>query len=59
MIKVLYDKQNRIAYITLNRPEALNALADELNSELWEIWDDFNKDDSVDVAILTGAGKAF
>ncbi|MCP4369020.1 MAG: enoyl-CoA hydratase/isomerase family protein [Deltaproteobacteria bacterium] len=59
MTKVLYDKQNRIAYITLNRPEALNALDDELNSELWEIWDDFNKDDSLDVAILTGAGKAF
>ncbi len=59
MAKVLYEKRNRIGYITLNRPDALNALDDELNSELWTVWDDFAKDDSLDVGILTGAGKAF
>lgn len=59
MAKVLYEKRNRTGYITLNRPDALNALDDELNSELWAVWDDFAKDDSVDVGILTGAGKAF
>jgi enoyl-CoA hydratase len=59
MRKVVYKKKNRIAYITLNRPEALNALDDELNEELWNTWRDFNDDSSVDVAILTGAGKAF
>jgi len=56
---VIYEKRNRIAYITLNRPDALNALDDELNSRLWKVWDDFAKDESVDVAILTGSGKAF
>jgi hypothetical protein len=59
MTKVLYEKRNRIGYITLNRPETLNALDDELNSELWAVWDDFGRDDSLDVGILTGAGKAF
>jgi enoyl-CoA hydratase len=59
MSKVGYEKRNRIGYTTLNRPEALNALDDELNDAMWEVWADFNADDSVDVAIVTGAGKAF
>jgi enoyl-CoA hydratase/carnithine racemase len=59
MSKVLYEKRGRIAYITLNRPDALNALDDDLNAELWEVWRDFDIDESVDVAILTGSGKAF
>ena len=59
MDNVLYEKRNRIGYVTLNRPDALNALDDHLNEELWSVWDDFARDDSLDVAILTGAGKAF
>jgi enoyl-CoA hydratase len=59
MAKVLYEKRNGIGYITLNRPDALNALDDELNNELWTVWNDFATDQSVYVAILTGAGKAF
>ena len=59
MAKVLYEKRDRIGYITLNRPDALNALDDELNEELWAVWADFARDDLLDVAILTGAGKAF
>lgn len=59
MGKVLYEKRDRIGYVTLNRPEALNALDDDLNDALWKVWADFGADDSTDVAILTGAGKAF
>jgi enoyl-CoA hydratase/carnithine racemase len=59
MEKVIYEKRNRIGYVKLNRPDALNALDDEINEELWSVWDDFAKDDSLDVAILTGSGKAF
>ena len=36
MGKVVYEKRDRIGYVTLNRPEALNALDDELNDALWE-----------------------
>ena len=59
MDKVVYEKRDRIGYVTLNRPEALNALDDGLNDALWDVWADFNADDSTDIAIVTGAGKAF
>ena len=59
MPKVLYEKGDRVARVTLNRPEAKNAIDDETNALLWEIWSDFAADDSVDVAILTGTGDAF
>jgi enoyl-CoA hydratase/carnithine racemase len=55
-----YEKRGRIAYVTLNRPEVLNALHARANHELAGIWDDFAADEDVWVAILTGAGdRAF
>ena len=39
-MKVIYGKRDRIGYVTLNRPETLNALDDELNDALWEVWAD-------------------
>ena len=59
MEKVIYEKKNRIGYITLNRPDVLNALDDDLNDALWQVWSDFSADDSIDVAILTGSGRSF
>src|SRR5574343_2011680 len=59
MSVALYEKRERIAYVTLNRPEAMNALNDGLNDALWAIWADFEADPEVDVAILTGNGRAF
>ena len=59
MPKVLYEKSGRIGYVTLNRPEAKNAIDPETHELLWGIWEDFRDDDSVDVAIVTGAGDAF
>jgi enoyl-CoA hydratase len=56
---VIYEKRDRIAYVTLNRPEARNALDDKLNAQLWDVWSDFAEDPVLDVAILTGRGKAF
>jgi len=44
MGSVLFEKRNRIGYITLNRPEALHALNDELNDALWDVWKEFNED---------------
>ncbi len=59
MSKVLYEKRDRIAYVTFNRPEAKNAIDPEMQDLLVETWTDFRDDDAVDVAIVTGAGDAF
>ena len=59
MSKVLYEKRDRIAYVTFNRPEAKNAIDPEMHDLLVETWTDFRDDDTVDVAIVTGAGDAF
>ena len=55
-----YEKRGRIAVITLNRPEALNALNGDVQRELHDAMVDFRDDDDLWVAILTGAGdRAF
>jgi enoyl-CoA hydratase/carnithine racemase len=59
MPPVLYEKRDRVAYVTLNRPEAKNAIDPETHELLWQTWEDFRDDDAVDVAILTGSGDAF
>jgi enoyl-CoA hydratase/carnithine racemase len=56
MDKVLYEKRDRIAYVTINRPEARNAVDPDVHRAMIETWADFRDDDEVDVAILTGAG---
>jgi enoyl-CoA hydratase/carnithine racemase len=57
--KVLYDKRERIAYVTINRPEAKNAIDPDVHRSMVEVWEDFRDCDDADVAILTGAGDAF
>ncbi|SCM82735.1 3-hydroxybutyryl-CoA dehydratase [uncultured Sporomusa sp.] len=57
---VLYQTDNGIGMITLNRPKALNALNSELLTELNGLLDEIAQDDSVKVVIITGSGdKAF
>ncbi|WP_327279933.1 MULTISPECIES: enoyl-CoA-hydratase DpgD [unclassified Streptomyces] len=57
---VSYEKRDHIARITLNRPEVLNAMNLRMHGELAEIWDDFDADDDMRVAVLSGAGdRAF
>src|SRR4029453_6332814 len=56
---VLYEKRDRIAYVTINRPEARNAVRPEVHRAMIAAWADFAEDDSVEVAILTGTGDAF
>lgn len=53
------DKRDRIATVTLNRPESLNAINDALHHELITIWLDLADDEEVNAIVLTGAGKAF
>ena len=60
MPNVLYEKRNHVAYITLNRPEARNAVDPPTASELVKIWQDFRDDNDSYVAVITGSGdKAF
>ena len=56
---IIYEKKDRIAWITLNRPEALNALNITLRQELTPALNAIEKDDEIDVLILTGTGRAF
>jgi enoyl-CoA hydratase/carnithine racemase len=57
---LLYEKRNGIGYVTVNRPEKLNALNRRVVEELWECFQALEKDDEVRAVILTGAGeKAF
>ena len=57
---IRFEKDNRLAIVTIDRPEAMNALDMAHNSELDRVWAEFRDDDDLWVAILTGAGdKAF
>ena len=49
----------KVGLVRLNRPKALNALCDELISELGHALDDFEKNDEVRCVVLTGSEKAF
>lgn len=57
---VRYDKRGAVGYVTIDRPHVLNAMDRRTHAELGEIWDDFEADDVLRVAVLTGAGpRAF
>ena len=60
MANVLYTIKGRIGFVTINRPEKLNALNSQTKSELFELFTQIKSDPAVDAVILTGAGeKAF
>ena len=56
---IIVEKKNRVATITLNRPERLNAVGDGMHEELEDVFGRMNSDDEVNAIILTGAGRAF
>ena len=53
------EVENGVADITFNRPEAMNALNEQVVSQLRDIWDGLEADQNVHSAIFRGAGKAF
>jgi enoyl-CoA hydratase/carnithine racemase len=59
MPKVIYEKDGRIGRITLNRPEVMNAIDDDLPVELADCVAKANADSGVHVIVLAGAGEAF
>jgi len=57
---IIYDIKNHVAYITLNRPEAMNAINRQMTQELIDACDQVTRDPEVSVVILSGAGdRAF
>jgi enoyl-CoA hydratase/carnithine racemase len=60
MTAVSYEVQNRVAWLTINRPDARNALDADVRQGLWDGTRRFNDDNTAAVLVLTGAGdKAF
>jgi len=56
---VMYEKDEGIAKITINRPKVMNALSPAVISELKAAMEEASTDDDVRVVVLTGAGRAF
>lgn len=56
---ITVEKRGETALVTLNRPQAMNALSRELRTAIADTFDALEADPNVRVAILTGAGKAF
>ena len=54
-----YERNGKTGYITFNRPQALNAVNDQFESDLREALQEFDTDENAWVAIMHGAGRAF
>jgi enoyl-CoA hydratase/carnithine racemase len=57
--EALYEIKDGIAYITMNRPEKLNAIDPNMRQLLWEAFQDVKANPEVRCAIVTGRGRAF
>ncbi|MEE3286623.1 MAG: enoyl-CoA hydratase-related protein [Pseudomonadota bacterium] len=59
-MSIRFEREGRLAWVTIDRPEAMNALDMAHNEELNRVWAEFRDDEGLWVAILTGTGnKAF
>jgi len=57
---IIYEKKENVAWITLNRPEVLNAQNNQMREELVQALEDARNDEDIRVIVLTGAGdRAF
>ena len=56
---ILYEKKEGVAWVTINRPEVLNALNRATWRELAQAMDLADEDEEVRVVVITGAGRAF
>lgn len=57
---ILFEKREHgILWVTLNRPDVLNAANARLHTELVALWETIDQDPEVTVAVITGAGRAF
>ena len=56
---VLVERRGRVMVITLNRPDAMNAINGALSNGLWNAVQELDNDDSLTAGVITGAGRAF
>jgi len=56
---VLTERRDRVLVITLNRPEAMNAINGDLSNGLWSAIQDLNNDPGLTAGVLTGNGRGF
>jgi enoyl-CoA hydratase len=54
-----FEGRGRVLWVTINRPETMNAVGPDLHRELSTVFDDVGRDAECDVVVLTGAGRAF
>jgi enoyl-CoA hydratase/carnithine racemase len=57
--EIIYDKQDKVAIVTLNRPERMNAITGVLAGELKNAMEDAEHDPAIAAIVVTGAGKSF
>ena len=56
---VIVERQGRVMVITLNRPDAMNAINGALSNGLWTAIQELDADDSLVAGVITGSGRAF
>ena len=56
---IILEKKENIAYLILNRPEVYNTISEQMIAEVRQAIDALDRDESIRVVIITGAGKAF
>ncbi len=56
---VIYESKDRVAKITLNRPECFNAIDEKMPEQIAAAFNHVSSDDSIHVVILTGSGRGF
>ena len=57
--ELLASKENGVGILTMNRPEARNAMSGEMNAAMQEMLAQFEADTEIRCVVLTGAGKGF
>ncbi|MGI9354825.1 MAG: enoyl-CoA hydratase-related protein, partial [Rhizobiaceae bacterium] len=56
-MSILFDVEDHVARITIDRPERMNAVDRAANKQLIEIWDKIENNADIRVAVLTGSGE--
>ncbi|HBJ91990.1 MAG TPA: enoyl-CoA hydratase, partial [Hyphomonadaceae bacterium] len=56
---ITFEQQSRVAVVTLNRPDSLNALNAEVMAEVADCFAAIDRNKDIAVSVLTGAGRAF